>query len=58
MPTLAARLQGEPVVLGAAPEGAPLEETDIRVAAPGAGTVALRASFDWNPVLLAGSSWT
>ena len=54
VPTLAARLRGEPVLLEVTPP-ALTDETRIRVAAPGPGVVDLRAGFDWNPVLLAGS---
>jgi hypothetical protein len=55
VPEIGARLRGEPVVLQSRPAFTPTAETVVTLAAPGAGTVALRAFFDWNPVLQAGS---
>ncbi len=51
VPTLAARLQGEPVVLEVLPQGVPTATTAVQVAAPGAGVAALRATFVANPAL-------
>ncbi len=55
MPTLAAKLQGEPVVLEVRPEGVPTTTSSVQLAAPGAGVVDLRATFVANPALPAGS---
>lgn len=53
VPALASRVRGEPVVLKVDPPG-PSTQSRIRVAAPGRGVVALRASVQANPALPSG----
>ena len=55
VPTIAAQLRGEPVVLEVRPPGCRRPTTRSRLAAPGAGIVALRATFVANPGLPPGS---
>ena len=54
VPTLAARLRGEPVVLEVGPP-APAPVTAVRLAAPGAGVVELRLTYRVNPALPPGT---
>jgi hypothetical protein len=55
VPTAAAKLRGEPVLLEVRQPQAPTSETIVRVATPGAGTVTIRADFMANPALPRGS---
>jgi hypothetical protein len=55
IPTLAATLRGEPVLLETGPREATLRTATVQIAAPGSGVVALRARFVTNPAIPRGS---
>jgi hypothetical protein len=55
IPTLAATIRGEPVLLETGPREAILRTATVQIAAPGSGVVALRARFLTNPDIPRGS---